>query len=190
MKMLIGVSAPHNKLSLSVIEILSGALNLEHINMRQPVVSMLAALMKMDPAHLHYDTPFTTAVPGLNTNVADLETSIAFQLRTLNPRYFIEQAGAAMATSKNSVKNALFDGYIVAGINTELEAQWVRDSGGLMIHIHDYTPQNIVNFHALHELDGDIAIPTATTIASAENVVYATAENIRSLYAARIREAA
>jgi hypothetical protein len=182
MKKLIGISAPRNQLSQAAITIMASILNLKHINMRQPMINMLAALQGTDPAILQFDTAPETTAQGLNISLADLELTLAFNLRTLNPAYFIEHAKNQLQIANTGLHSKLFDGQIITGITTELEAQWLRDQGCLVIHIYDYSPQNLIKFHGLNEKDQDLVLVTSNTVPIAESNVYSIIETVRQRF--------
>lgn len=189
MKILIGISSPRNALTQAAIAILTSLLNLKHINMRQPMVNMLAGLLGRQSSEIQFDIPSETKIKGLSTTLAELEVMLAFNLRTLNANYFIEQAKTHIELANSGINLQLFDGQIITGISTELEAQWIRDQGGLMVHIYDYTPQNLAKFDALNEKQNDLVIMTSNQCPITESNVYKTVEDIRSLFTTQ-REAA
>jgi hypothetical protein len=153
-KLLIGISAPINQASRDAISVFTEEFNLEHINLRQPVINMVAALTNMHPTHQEFCCASHEKIDDLGISIAELELSIAFSLRASNGHFFIVRAQAAIAQSAHGMHNKLFNGYIVSGIKTEAEAQWIRNQGGLVVHLYQY--DNTVDFHALNELDSDL----------------------------------
>lgn len=153
-KILIGISSPNNGTSRSAIATLVEEFNVEHISMRQPLINMIATLTNMEPVHQEFSCSPQAVVEGLGISIAELEARLAFNLRTIKSNFFITRCAESIAISNSGFNGQLFNGHIISGINTELEAQWLRDHGGVMVHLYNYEDQS--QFHALHEIDGDL----------------------------------
>lgn len=167
-KQLIGATNPCNAFARTCIAIIGETLSLEHINMRQPVIDMIAALRGEHPADTEFNAPVQAQIADLGYSIADAETALAFSLRTLRKDFFIKRVEAALQRSQKTVHAELFSGSIISGIRTELEAQWVRNQGGLMVHIHHFhtsAPVNLVN-----EKPGDISIELTDQRPTVENL--------------------
>lgn len=172
-KILVGVSAPRKSRSREVINTLAKELDLAHINMRQPVVDMVAALTGMHPTELNSMSDAAilhgNGVFGLGMNIVDLELSLSRHLLQIKRDFFITRAQAEL----NQVKqfntefghaHTLFNGQVISSVSTELEAQWIRSQGGLMLHVLDYSIENLGEFHALDELKGDLVMVTNSAV--------------------------
>lgn len=153
-KLLIGISAPVNQATRDAISVFTEEFNLEHINLRQPVINMVAALTNMHPTQQEFCCAPHQKIDDLGISIAELELSIAFSLRVFNGRFFIERAQAAITKSAQGMHNELFNGNLISGIKTEVEAQWIRNQGGIVVHLYQY--DNTADFHALNELDSDL----------------------------------
>lgn len=153
-KLLIGISAPVNQATRDAISVFTEEFNVEHVNLRQPVINMVAALTNMHPTQQEFCCAPHQKIDDLGISIAELELSIAFNLRASNGRFFIARAQAVIARSAHGMHNELFNGHIVSGIKTEVEAQWIRSQGGLVVHLYQY--DNNVDFHALNEMDSDL----------------------------------
>lgn len=153
-KILIGISSPNNSPARSAIAALAEEFNVEHISMRQPLINMIATLTNMEPVHQEFTCSPQALVEGLGISIAELEVTLAFNLRTIKSNFFITRCAESIAISNSGFNGQLFNGHIISGINTELEAQWLRDQGGLLVHLYHYEDQS--QFHALHEMDGDL----------------------------------
>lgn len=153
-KILIGVSSPNNSAARSSIALLAEEFNVEHICMRQPLINMIATLTNMEPVHQEFTCSPQALVEGLGISIAELEVTLAFNLRTIKSNFFVTRCAETIAISNSGFNGQLFNGHIISGINTELEAQWLRDQGGIMLHLYHYEDQS--QFHALHEMDGDL----------------------------------
>lgn len=153
-KILIGVSAPNNKTTQCAIAELADVFGLEHLNMRQPLINMIATLTSMDACAQEYYCSQQVIVEHLGVTIEQLEITLGFNLRTVKNDFFIQRCAEAMAISNSGFNRELFSGQIISGIKTELEAQWLRDQGGHMVHLYQY--DNHTHHHPLHELDGDL----------------------------------
>ena len=136
-KRLLGISAPNNQTSKKIISTLLDVLNLEHINLRQPLINMLATTANMHPTLWDQDVAPTAKIAHLGHTVEDTEIALAYSLRTLNHEYFINHAKAAIANSGKGMHIELFDGFLISSVNTEAEAKWIRSQGGHMLHIYE-----------------------------------------------------
>lgn len=153
-KLLIGVSAPNNYAARTAIATIAEEFCVEHISMRQPVINMIATLTAMDPVHQEFACSPHAIVEGLGVSIGELEIALSFNLRTIKTDFFIERTKETIGVSNSGLNGELFNGQLISGIRTELEAQWVRDQGGVMIHLYHY--DNAAEFHALNEMDGDL----------------------------------
>lgn len=161
-KLLIGISAPDNNTAREAIGLIAEEFDLEHISMQQPVINMLSTLTESHPSAFEYCITQSHMVTGLNVTVAESATTLAFCLRTINPAFFIERTKEAREKSRKGLNIELFSGDIISGIKSEAEAQWIRDQGGLMLHLYHY--DDICKFHAMDEMDGDlVAVIDAAT---------------------------
>lgn len=153
-KIIIGVSAPNNKTSQAAIAQLAEIYGIEHINMRQPLINMVAVATCMEPCAQEFYCTQQALVEHLGITIEQLEITLGFTLRTIKPDYFIQRCAETIAISNSGFNGQLFSGQIISGINTELEASWLRAQGGHMVHIYQY--DQITHHHPLHELDGDL----------------------------------
>lgn len=153
-KIIIGISSPNNKTSQAAIAKLAELYGLEHINMRQPLINMVAVATCMDPCAQEFYCSQQTLVEHLGVTIEQLEITLGFTLRTIKSDFFIQRCAETMAISNSGFNGQLFSGQIISGIKTELEAQWLRAQGGHMVHLYQY--DNHTHHHPLHELDGDL----------------------------------
>ncbi len=163
-KILIGVSAPNNPTSKIAIAQLAETFNVEHISMRQPLINMIAQLTCMDPFAQEFYCPQQAIIEHLGVSIAELEISLGFTFRTIKSDFFIQRCAESIALSNSGLNGQLFSGQIISGIKSELEAQWLRDQGGHMMHLYQYDDHH--HHHPLHEVEGDhvciIDTPTDT----------------------------
>lgn len=166
--LLIGISAPINNASRDAVGVLTEEFNVEHFNLRQPVIDMVAALTKMHPTHQEFCCEHHEVIDDLGMSIAELELMIALNLRTANPLFFVERLQRQIQKSMHGMHNELFNGNIVSGIKSEAEAQWIRDQGGLVVHLYQY--DNTVDFHALSEKDCDLVFDISSTNPTRNNM--------------------
>jgi hypothetical protein len=155
-KMLIGVSAYNNSTTRAAIATLAEEFCIEHISMRQPLINMIATLTAMDPAHQEFSCTPNLIVEHLGITIGELEVALGLNLRTIKPDFFIQCTRETIGISNAGLNGELFSGHLISGLKTELEAQWIRDQGGLVIHLYQY--DNTADFHALNEMDCDLVI--------------------------------
>lgn len=155
-KLLVGITGISTKATRRCAEMIVEHLNLEHMNMRQPVINMIASIMGCEPLDLEYSVPGNQVIKSLKTSVHDLEITLGFSLRTLCKDYFINEIKAAQTRSRAGLNHSLFAGYLVTGITSEHEANWIREQGGIVVHIHHY--ESTTPICGLQEKAGDITI--------------------------------
>jgi hypothetical protein len=182
MKMLIGVSAPLIPMSQAAIATIGSALNLRQINMRKPMIDMLAALLGEEPLNWDYKFTGDTYINELASSVDSLEASLALCLRNKASNFFIQRAAAEIELFNAADSGFLYSGQIVSGLRTEQESKWIRDQGGIVIHIQDYSLVGQGQFHALAEKDGDLIINTGPSLPTSEKHVWETIEKIRDVF--------
>ncbi|QEY15497.1 hypothetical protein D0C16_05610 [Cellvibrio sp. KY-GH-1] len=165
-KILIGISSPTNAVARNAASTITEHYNIEHINMRQPVLDMLAALTGIHSTELEHDTPQTMLIENLGTTIADAEASLAFNLRAMNKTFFIKRAESAIKQSACTMHAQIFNGHLVSGIKTEMEAEWLRSAGGLLIHLCHY--DNKTPIHFLNKHPDDLSIPLGINTTGAD----------------------
>lgn len=188
-KLLIGISAPQIAIAQAAIATMGSALNLHHTSMRQPMVNMLAALLGEDPVNLDYKISGATHIKELATTAEALEASLALCLRNKASNFFIQRAVAAMEAADQSASGEFYSGHIISGLRTEQESKWIRDQGGIVIHIYDYSAVGQCQFHALAEKDGDTVIVTSESFPTTESNVWKVIHGIRELFGIDIKAA-
>ncbi len=166
---LIGISAPVNSATRDALSVFAEEFNLEHINLRQPVINMVASLTNMHPTQQEFCCASNQVIDDLGISIAELELSLSLELRLHNPRFFIERAQAVMNNSSTGMHAELFSGNLVSGIKTEIEAQWIRDQGGMVVHLYQY--DNKADFHALNEHDGDFVFNISSNNPTRNNLL-------------------
>lgn len=175
-KLLIGISSPINSTIRQVIATIAEEFCLEHISMRQPLINMVATLSNLNPTHQEFLCSPHATVEGLGITISELEVALGFSLRTIKSDFFIQRTQESIDISNSGLNGELFSGHIISGIRTEEEAQWLRDQGGLLVHLYHY--QNGVKLHALDEIDGDaVAIishdhPTKNNLAATLDTIH------------------
>lgn len=153
-KILIGVSAPNNETTKAAIAQLSEVFTLNHLNMRQPMINMIAALTEIDKTAQEFYCPQDYIIDHLGISIEQLEISLSLTLRTFKRDFYINHCADALAHARHGYLGQLFSGQIISGIKTELEAQWIREQGGQMVHIYQYT--DACYHHPLNEIQGDL----------------------------------
>lgn len=134
-RILLGVSHPRFSIEArNVIRFFVDHLNLRHQNIEQPIADAVAALLRISPHELAVETNSRKPVQVFDKTAADL---------------FADFKGAALSENSQALlvlhllneselpeaMRASFNGEIISGITNEAEADWIRDNGGLMLHI-------------------------------------------------------
>lgn len=155
--MLIGITAPLTRATQLISTVMCEQLNLQHINMRQPVTNALASLLEIDSQTLLHDMDINKILPGWGKSIYTLDKELCAVARSGNAFCFLEYAGQQLEIIKaqRSAKKLLFSGVMITGICTEQETEALRQNGCTLVHLYDYT-QPAHNY--LNEHDGDIAM--------------------------------
>lgn len=156
MQTLIGISAPNTQRTRAIIHLLREQLQLLHICMRQPVVKALAALLEIEPHDLVRHTEPHRHYKRWGKNLAELEESLSQLVHQGNPLCFTDYTEHQMKKNADNIKPQLFSGYLITAIGTEAEAAWLRQQGGTLLHIYDYTLAYYGNYLDEHDTDHSI----------------------------------
>jgi hypothetical protein len=177
-KTIIGVSSPNNKTTRAAIAMLAEEFCIEHINMRQPLIEIVAQLTAINPCSLEHYCPQTLQVEHLGISVEELEIALGFNLRTIKSDFFVSRCAEKIAISNSGFNGQLFSGQIISGLKTELEAQWIREQGGHVVHLYQY--DNLSHHHPLNELDGDLVcvIDQPTDMPNLREIIQSLREKI------------
>lgn len=177
-KLLIGITGSSNQVTRDFAAQVAEEFCIEHINMRTPLLKMIAALHGVDATHVEHNMPGNSTLETLKASNHDLELTLGYTLRTLNKDFFINEAKLAIARSQHTIHNELFSGHLITGITSQHEAQWLRNQGGLLLHVYHYCSKTPVN--QLTEMPGDIPI----VIDNTANAGYITRTAMATIHSA------
>lgn len=152
----IGIHAPNTQRTRNIISALINQLNLLQINMQEPLTRALAALLNIDIHELINHTEPHRHYHQWGANVHELERRLCLCLRTGNPHGFMLHAEQRMGDMINAPIAKLINGFVITGIQTGAEANWLRNQGGTLLHICD--PHHRTPFDHLPAIEHDIVI--------------------------------
>lgn len=179
-RLLVGVTGQRNQLTKNVVHLISQELNLIHINMRQPFINVLAAIVGCTPQNAA-SLPGHTKIDELKCTVAAFERSFFAAIYELNTDYFIDMAHLALARSTagftESIKD-IFSGHIISGISRPKEADFIRSRGGILVHAHH--GEGWTDFHPIPAKSSDIYLDAKKLIAHDKKSVAALMNQIRN----------
>jgi hypothetical protein len=148
-KLLVGVTGQRNAKTRQVVHMLNDQLNLIHVNIRQPFIDVLAAVTGKT-SQVAATMGSDEMIPSLKCKVSAFEREYMAAVYGLNKDYFIEAAAEKLTRTTAGFTQSmqhLFDGYIVSGISRPQEANFVRDRGGVMVHLQE--GPGFTDFHPL-----------------------------------------
>lgn len=154
--MIIATTGPNTLATRAVIDAVAQQLNLLSINITQPITNALACLLELDPHEIQRETDPNRHYKRWGKNQHEWEQSLCLLARTGNPQCFIDYAEQRLQNTERGITIKLFNGYLITGIGTELEANWLRKNGGTLVHLYDYT----ATYSYLDEHDTDHALVT------------------------------
>lgn len=158
--MKIGVSAPNTPATRAAISTLCEDLNIQHISMRMASYSMVASLVGIHPVELIQSCAKTEVVGMPGITLADLEQVISDAMRRVNPSVFINMAQKDLENKDRLITKQFFDGYLISGIDSNEEAEWIRQQGGVVLHIGQ---RDASNAHVKTDIDSDEVIELTGT---------------------------
>lgn len=179
-RLLVGVTGQRNQLTKNVVHLISQELNLIHINMRQPFLNVLAAVTGSTPQSAAI-LAGTTKIDELKCTVAAFERSFLAAIYELNSDYFTDIANLTLARSTagftETIKD-LFSGHVVSGISRPKEADFIRERGGILVHVHH--GEGWSDFHPLSVKSTDVFIDAKNIIAHDKRSVAALMSQIKN----------
>lgn len=137
MQILLAVAGPNNASTRGVVKTLVDSLGVMHINMRQPIINVVADCLGVDSHQLYNHIPLHKFIPEHNQNVGQLQSMLEHFLCKANKRYLIEKAKSQIESSTILLATGIFNGHIISNITSEAEAEWARTIGAILIHVHD-----------------------------------------------------
>jgi|GEM_PF-6713321 len=154
----------------------------------EPVVRACAGLTAM-AQHDFMQLPKDRKIPYFKMTPREMMQQIGRAIRDINPNALIAVLEAeACDTGKNRMHHHLFSGSIVTDVRLPAEAAWVRNQGGIVIHLirDDAPPTNPdITEQKLPVVSGDIVIKNNGTVEELRHKLITTIQGIRDeLYAA------
>jgi len=161
-RLLVGVTGQRNPVTKAITHLISQELNLININMRQPFHDVLAAVTGMTSQNAAL-LPATQKIEELKCNVAAFERSFFAAIYELNTNYFIDVAALRLERSIAGFTETLqniFGGHVISGVSRPAEADFIRNRGGIMVHINH--GEGWQDFHPLNTKSNDIIVDGKT----------------------------
>lgn len=136
-KILLGITGPHSARTRDTVKTLLIALHLGHINMRHPMVQFTAECLGLEPHYMEHHVPLHHYYPSVKQTLGEMQKTLEHFLCMTNKNYLIEKVAKEIAVTNLAFKGSLHNGHIVSNLTNELEAEWIRKNGGLVIHVRD-----------------------------------------------------
>ncbi len=175
-KILIGVAANHcSNHTRNAIRYLCEIMNIKHINIEQQVIDAVAAILRVSPYELQVNIEQLKPIPLINLSANDLLIKTRAMLSENNSYYFTDQLDKELHRSNETMLQKLFDGFIVSGIKTECEADYIRSAGGIILHIID---NNSVDKNTFSIAQGEPVILTINSTPPQESVLHQIAMSL------------
>lgn len=174
MKMLIGVTSTHDtKLSVKKLREFQ---NLLHDNMQQPAIEATAIVLGLNwHEYEHHTDKRVVQSPWMKT-AEEIQAGISDLLHAGNENCLIQHLDKKLTASKSSVLANTINGYLISGITTPQEADYIRAQGGAMLHI-----VNVKRQSKLKPLlkNGDFVLFVASDINPEELELYRISKEIK-----------
>lgn len=134
-KPLFGITGTKNIAARNARSVICNQLNLLHTNIKQPVFKALAEQTHYSEYELEHHVDLFRKLPTHEYSAIELFNQIECALLDQNPHTLTALAEEDIL-SKKIISN-LSNGYLVSGIDNDQEAQWLRECGGILIHLID-----------------------------------------------------
>lgn len=135
MKILIGIHCNDKNHAHKTALTLREELNLLAHHMRQPALDAAAILCGVTSYEIQKRPEHYSNVTPWNQSAQQLEAGIARVILAGNPNAFTQAADEWLNNEGQKPLRNMFSGYLIHGISTNEEADFIRTHGGLMIHI-------------------------------------------------------
>lgn len=140
MKILLGLTGIDSVQSRNVRRSLVDSLNVLHVNIKQPVIDMVAMLLRISAHEFEHHFDKNVTLKKFNAPASSIFAKVEAAVCSGNKNALIEEALTAM--ERHDAIADMMAGTLISGINTDDEAHWLRHRGGQIIHIIDQdTPQ-------------------------------------------------
>jgi hypothetical protein len=134
-KPLYGITGTKNLAARNARNTICNRLNLLHTNIKQPVFKALSAQTKYSEYELEHHVNLYNKLAGQEYSAIELFSQIECAFLEQNPNALTAAAEEDILSKKIIAQHSY--GYLVSGIDSDIEAQWLRECGGTLIHIID-----------------------------------------------------
>lgn len=134
-KQLFGIAGSKNMVARNARSIIRERLNLLHTNIKQPVFDALAEQTGYTAYELEHHVDLYRKLPTHEFSAIELFNQIECSLLDDDPHALTTAAEESMLSKSAAIAHA--SGYLVSGIDSDYEAQWLRECGGILIHLID-----------------------------------------------------
>lgn len=139
-KPLFGIAGAKTIAARNARAIIRERLDLLHTNIKQPVFDALAEQTGHTTYELEHHVNLYSKLPTHEFSAIELFNQIERSLLDDNPHALTTAAEETMLSQKKIVAHA--SGYLVSGIDSDFEANWLRECGGILIHLIDKNDTN------------------------------------------------
>ena len=133
MKMLLGLTGTNSVQGRNVRRALVDSLNVMHVNIKQPVIDMMASLFRITPHEYEHHFEKTKTITQFNQPANNMFRGVEASICAGNKNTLIDLCINAMAR-QDSISDRT-EGTLISGINNDTEANFVRSRGGQIIHL-------------------------------------------------------
>lgn len=174
-KIMIGITGTRHSGKRMLTSLIAEDLRLMHINLQQPAINACAGIANMDPYDF-YRAPMEAELTPYGMTAGQLLKRIQAVL-IYNDRDALIKATEQTLAARSNVMH-LFSGVVVSGITRDNEADWLRNQGGQLIHLHN--TQYIGNRPLVHVSNQDALHMFYSKAKFDSAIIPAVIETIRS----------
>lgn len=134
-KPLFGITGTKNQAARNARRFICDGVNLLHTNIKQPIFTALADQTHLTEFELEHHVDLYRKLTTHDFSAIELYNAIELSMITQDHNALINAAVDDMHGKNIIIEYA--NGYLVSGIDTDAEAEWIRSQGGAVIHLID-----------------------------------------------------
>jgi len=178
-QLLVGIHGLAYNGKSSVAKTLADRLDLMKFTIAEPVTEACARIL-MIPHHDFLQLDKERRITGMRFTPRQLMQAIGRSLRDCQEDFLLKELENRMSP-RHGMHDLLFGGSLITDIRLPIEAQWLRDRGGVLVHIiRDGAPttHNDITEQTLEIQPGDVVIKNSTTLEELETKVKHLAQDL------------
>lgn len=110
-------------------------LNIAHISIDAPLLAAMELATGIDKAELMFAERNFTKLPKVLCTADELKNRLRMAYALTSPNYLLNELAESLTSHTTAIEYKAFDGFAVSDITQTNQAEFIRDAGGLVIHL-------------------------------------------------------